>query len=88
MSIKSCEKVAFIYLCEKCDYKTSRKSSYDKHISTSKHQKSIKSIESCEKVATKFYCEVCDKYYKEPVVCGVIKRKHNVIQKKTIITIS
>jgi hypothetical protein len=66
MSIKSCEKVANKFYCEKCDYYTSRKSSYDKHISTPKHQNSIKSIESCEKVATKFYCEVCDKFYKDP----------------------
>ena len=66
MSIKSCEKVAQIFSCEICDYTTSRKSSYEKHLSTPKHKKSIKSIKSCEKVAQKFYCEVCDKYYKDP----------------------
>jgi hypothetical protein len=66
MSIKSCEKVAPNFYCNICDYVTSRKSSYDKHISTPKHKKSIKSIESCEKVATKFYCDFCDKSYKEP----------------------
>jgi len=66
MSIKSCEKVAQIFSCDNCDYITSRKSSFDKHIVTLKHKKSIKSIESCEKVSQKYYCENCDRYYKEP----------------------
>jgi hypothetical protein len=29
------------FLCEYCDYKTSRKSHYDKHLSTPKHQRII-----------------------------------------------
>lgn len=35
---KSCKKVATNYCCETCDYITSRKSSYDKHILTAKHK--------------------------------------------------
>ena len=35
---KSCKKVATNYCCETCDYVTSRKSSYDKHILTAKHK--------------------------------------------------
>jgi len=66
MAIKSCKKVAPNFSCEICDYVTSRKSSYDKHILSSKHEKSIKSIESCEKVAHNFYCEYCNKTYKDP----------------------
>ena len=31
-------KVATNYFCEKCDYFTSRKSSYDKHLGTDKHK--------------------------------------------------
>ena len=38
MLTKSCEKVAKVLYCSSCDYKTSRKSSYDKHILTSKHK--------------------------------------------------
>ena len=93
MSIKSCEKVAPKYYCEICYYVTSRKSSYDKHVSTPKHQKSIKSIESCEKVAPKYFCEFCDKSYKEPSglwrhmkksTCNLEQNKHdhNVTENK------
>jgi hypothetical protein len=66
MSIKSCEKVANIFNCENCDYNTSRKSSYTKHILSAKHEKSIKSIKSCKKVATQYLCILCNKNYKEP----------------------
>jgi hypothetical protein len=66
MSIKSCEKVANIFNCENCDYNTSRKSSYTKHVLSAKHEKSIKSIKSCKKVATQFICISCNKNYKEP----------------------
>jgi hypothetical protein len=34
---KSCEKVAYKFSCENCDYYTSKKSSYDKHLLTDKH---------------------------------------------------
>ena len=66
MSIKSCEKVAPNYYCEICDYTSCRKSSFDKHILSSKHRKSILSIKSCEKVATKNNCIFCNKIYKDP----------------------
>ena len=38
MLTESCEKVAKLIQCVKCDYSTSRKSSYNKHILTSKNQ--------------------------------------------------
>jgi len=65
MSIKNCEKVAEKFSCEYCYYNTSRKSSYDKHILTAKHEKSIKSIKSCNKVANHFSCQLCNKHYKD-----------------------
>ena len=66
MSIKSCEKVAPNFYCEICDYTSCRKSSFDKHILSSKHRKSILSIKSCEKVATTNNCIFCNKIYKDP----------------------
>jgi hypothetical protein len=65
---KSCNS----YCCEKCQYITHRKSSYDKHILTSKHKKvangnSFASLEtiSCEKLQkTQLYsCELCQKEF-------------------------
>jgi hypothetical protein len=50
------------YLCERCDYITSRKSNYEKHLQTEKHlAKNIatKSSNLLQKVAT-FYCKRCD----------------------------
>jgi hypothetical protein len=50
---KSCEKVAHRHQCLLCDYNTSRKSSYDKHLLTSKHKnetnETILKPKSCEK---------------------------------------
>ena len=57
MEIKNSQKVANIYTCFICDYYTSRKSSYDKHLLTSKH---LQLIESSQKVANCFSCLICD----------------------------
>lgn len=52
MLTESCEKVAKKNYCQNCHYTTSRKSSFDKHILTSKHQKlnivNTLLTESCE----------------------------------------
>jgi hypothetical protein len=65
-------KVANKYYCEVCDYFTSRKSSYDKHLATDNHQKRLletnlkqnetKVAESCKKVAKdkSFTCPKCE----------------------------
>lgn len=62
---KSCDK----YYCQYCEYNTSRKSSYDKHIKTEKHIKfasgngnkhviCVKLQKSC-----KVMCEICNKEF-------------------------
>ena len=70
MLTESCEKVAKKFYCINCNYNTSRKSSYDKHILTSKHLQltnvNNKLTESCEKVA-QYICNICDKEYKSRV---------------------
>ena len=79
MLTKSCKKVASIFCCIFCDYTTSRKSSYNKHISTAKHQtltKINKNLqESCEKNINEndFTCDNCNKIYKSRV--GIWKHK-------------
>lgn len=63
MSIKSCEKVANFWECKMCDYVTSRKSSYDKHILSTKHNLSIMSMKKLQKVAQQNECLICHKIY-------------------------
>jgi hypothetical protein len=50
------QKVATIFSCKFCDYNTERKSSYDKHLNTEKHNGNSK----ITKVATVFSCKFCD----------------------------
>jgi len=66
---KSCEKNAKIYVCELCDYTTSRKSSYDKHLITAKHMNttanyiSTTTLQPQPQVAQPYICS-CGKEYK------------------------
>jgi hypothetical protein len=66
MTTKKCPKVAQKLLCEKCDYYTSKKSSYDKHILSAKHLNATNddknTTKSCEKVAKNYPC-LCGKKY-------------------------
>ena len=61
------------YYCECCDYYSSRKNDYIKHLATQKHKKNMlpnvtktlpKSVKSVKKVAKIFVCEHCNKEYK------------------------
>ena len=61
---KSCKKVAPEYFCEKCDYTTSKKSSFTKHLTTSKHNsvtfgtKKVSGDDSHD-----YTCNICNKLY-------------------------
>jgi len=66
-----------MFSCENCDYKTSRKSSFDKHLMTAKHSVNAtfntKVAKSCKNI---FYtCELCDKKYKSRVGLWGHKKK-------------
>ena len=71
LGTKSCKKVAPIFYCEKCDYTTSRKSSWEKHLQTKKHNDTqmvhngtLEVAKSCKnEPAAKWEC-VCGKSYK------------------------
>jgi len=86
MSIKSCKKLQTEFSCEYCDYFTSRKSSYDKHILTAKHEKSILSIESqsqsCKKLQ-EIMCPNCSRKYKDASGLWRHKKKCIVDSKNT-----
>jgi hypothetical protein len=57
MLTESCKNVAKDYECLYCDYNTSRKSSYDKHLTTRKH---IQLTKCCKNVANNYECSNCD----------------------------
>jgi len=86
---KTCNK----YFCSTCNYNTSRKSSYDKHIMTSKHVNCVNGNqmehESCKKLQnscnTNYVCKNCNKEYfnKSGLWKHNIKCKINIINNHT-----
>lgn len=71
MATKKVPKSSELCVCKICDYTTSRKSQYDRHISTDKHNSKVLAINgngsAMEKVPNNYYpCELCKKTYKDP----------------------
>ena len=51
------------YSCDKCGYATSRKSQYDRHRDTEKHQR--KWMETIpDPISSKYECMICNKIFK------------------------
>ncbi len=65
MDAQSCEKLLCKFICEDCDYMTSKKSSYDKHLLTLKHvnRTELNTLEQGEKEIKKYKCKNCNKSY-------------------------
>ena len=84
MLTESCSKVAFNFNCQNCHYNTSKKSSYEKHLTTSKHIQLTtvnKPGTDCLQNFTDyntFICHNCDKKYKSRV--GLWKHKKKCSQ--------
>ena len=51
------------YYCEKCDYLTSNKFDYNKHLTTAKHLKDKKGNKKIARREKKFSCNVCNKLF-------------------------
>ena len=72
--------------CELCDYNTSSKKDYDKHLLTSKHKKqadgSILGIMEVGK-SQKTICDICNKIYKTSA--GLWKHKQKCVTLETVI---
>jgi hypothetical protein len=65
MDAQSCEKLLCKFICEDCDYMTSKKSSYDKHLLTLKHvnRTELNTLEQEIKEIKKYKCKNCNKSY-------------------------
>ena len=84
MLTESCPEVAYRFRCENCHYYTSKKSSFEKHITTAKHLELTEvnkfSNKSCSKVAhehNEFVCKSCSKLFKSRVGLWKHKKKCN-----------
>jgi len=56
------------FVCEKCDYKSSNKYDYNKHLTTTKHKNNALTTsdnQNPEKNAKKYICENCDKKFND-----------------------
>jgi hypothetical protein len=95
METEKLQKVATKYYCEKCDYNTSRLSSYNKHLTTAKHLGKQKETQKLQKVAENYNCDYCDKIYrsrsslwKHKQKCMLIDTDNNVEQTEDPKTVS
>jgi len=52
------------FICKKCNYSTCRKSQYERHLSTPKHQITTNTTNLVQKSSECFVCETCNKIYK------------------------
>ena len=69
-----------IFICEYCDYKTSKRSEYDRHLSTLKHKKASLSRKNIEK----YSCTICHFKcsYKSDFDRHILSLKHKKLEKK------
>jgi hypothetical protein len=75
-------KICSKFYCEKCDYGTSKKSSYNDHLISSKHTKSMVSNEILPKFCSEFICQKCNKKYKDNSGLWRHKKKCNIESNK------
>ena len=90
-SNQNLQKICNEYFCEICDYKTVRKSSYDEHLLSRKHQKSMNGNQNLQKICNEFICQNCNKKYKDnsglwrhKKKCKLIEENVNVLEKEPI----
>ena len=58
-------KSALKFYCKICDYGTCKKSSYNEHLLSSKHKKSMDFNENLPKICSEYICKNCNKKYKD-----------------------
>jgi hypothetical protein len=75
MLTKKLQKVAPEFYCEFCNYVTSKKSSYNKHLLTAKHKMLTNDDIKVAKSCSEFICSKCNKIYKSRQTLHVHKKK-------------
>jgi len=65
LSNNNLPKICHKYFCETCHYKTNKKSSYNEHLLSLKHSKSITINETKQKICSSYVCLLCSKEYKD-----------------------
>jgi len=65
LSNENYAKLCSKFFCEKCQYYTSKKSSFVNHNNSLKHQKSMFGNEKTAKLCSVFVCQTCNKTYKD-----------------------
>ena len=71
-----------IFVCEKCDYTTARKSQYDRHVSTDKHKKRENETNLKQESSKKFVC-FCNKSFNSRT--SLWRHKNNCLGENVII---
>ena len=64
MNTKKVPKSSDKFCCKKCDYTTSRKSQYERHLLTAKHQRIQENTVKSSKKEQTYTCEICEREYK------------------------
>ena len=75
MLTKKSPKISYKFCCEKCDYKCSKQSEYNKHLTTAKHKKLTNLTEKSPKISDEFRCAICEKQYKSRMGLWQHKKK-------------
>ena len=78
MLIDKSPKIAKIFDCENCKYKCSKKSDFDKHLSTRKHEKLMNVNNKLIEKSPYYNCSQCNKEYKSNVGLWKHKKKCNI----------
>jgi hypothetical protein len=65
METEKVQKVPTKFSCDLCDYFTSRRSQYERHLNTSKHIKMSNFNKMEPKSSSEYTCSNCDKVYKD-----------------------
>ena len=74
----------FKYYCKKCDYGTSKKSSYADHVLSTKHKRAMDCNGNLPKICSDFVCKNCNKKYKDNSGLWRHKKKCNDVENISI----